>query len=76
VEIFISAGPFCQEVRRFAQAQSALQFIIMGFPGDAQAGGQECSPAVLQNLRRDLEGEILLVRGQGKVMRLTDNAEQ
>jgi nucleotide-binding universal stress UspA family protein len=77
VEIFISAGSFCQEVRRFAQAQSALQFIIMGFPGeDVQAGGQECTPAALQSLRRQLEGEILLVRGQGKVMRLTDNFGQ
>jgi nucleotide-binding universal stress UspA family protein len=72
VEIFISAGPFCEEVLRFAQAQSALQFIIMGFPGDAH-GGLECSPMALESLRRQLDSEILLVRGQGKVMRLTDN---
>ncbi len=70
VEIFISAGPFCQEVLRFARAQSSLQFIIMGFPGDVQAGGQECTASDLQGLRRQLEGELLLVRGQGKVMRL------
>lgn len=70
VEIFISAGAFCQEVLRFARAQSSLQFIIMGFPGDVQAGGQECTPSDLQGLRRQLEGELLLVRGQGKVMRL------
>ncbi len=76
VEIFISAGSFCQEVLRFARAQSSLQFIIMGFPGDIQAGGQECSPSSLQSLRRQLEGEILLVRGQGKVMRLTDYSGQ
>ncbi|MCL4501921.1 MAG: universal stress protein [Deltaproteobacteria bacterium] len=76
VEIFISAGSFCQEVLRFAQAQSSLQFIIMGFPGDVHSGGQECSPSALQHLRRQLEGEILLVRGQGKVMRLTENSGQ
>lgn len=76
VEIFISAGPFCQEVRRFAQAQSALQFIIMGFPGDSATVGLECSEPALQDLRRQLDGEILLVRGQGKVMRLTDNSGQ
>ena len=76
VEIFISAGAFCQEVVRFARVQSSLQFIIMGFPGDVQAGGQECTPSALQNLRRQLEGDILLVRGQGKVMRLTDNSGQ
>ncbi len=75
VEIFISAGPFCQEVLRFAQAQSALQFVIMGFPRD-QAGGQDCPSAALQDLRRQWEGEILLVQGQGKVVRLTDNYGQ
>src|SRR5512139_1201924 len=66
VEIFISAGSFCREVLRFARAQSALQFIIMGFPGDARAGGLDCPPPALHDLRRQLEGEILLVRGQGK----------
>ena len=76
VEIFISAGAFCQEVVRFARVQSSLQFIIMGCPGDVLAGGQECTPSALQNLRRQLEGDILLVRGQGKVMRLTDNSGQ
>jgi hypothetical protein len=76
VEIFISAGPFCREVLRFAKAQSALQFVIMGFPQDQPAGGQECPPAALQDLRRQWEGEILLVQGQGKVMRLTDNYGQ
>ena len=76
VEIFISAGAFCEEVRRFAQAQSALQFIIMGFPGDSTAAGLECTDPALQDLRRQMEGEILLVRGQGKVMRLTDISGQ
>jgi nucleotide-binding universal stress UspA family protein len=74
VEIFISAGSFCQEVLRFARAQSALQFIIMGFPGDARVNSLECEPPDLQSLRRQFEGEILLVRGQGKVVRLTDNS--
>lgn len=74
VEIFISAGSFCQEVQRFARAQSALPFIIMGFSEEFQAGSQGCTPTALQNLRRELEGEILLVQGQGKVRRLTDNA--
>jgi nucleotide-binding universal stress UspA family protein len=76
VEIFISAGSFCQEVLRFARAQSALQFIIMGFPGNARVNGLECEPPDLQSLRRQFEGEILLVRGQEKVVRLTDNSGQ
>lgn len=75
VEIFISAGSFCKEVLRFAKAQSALQFIIMGVPEEF-ANDPECSGSALKDLRRQLEGEILLVRGQGKVMRLTDNSGQ
>lgn len=76
VEIFISAGSFCQEVLRFAQAQSGLQFIIMGFSGGALAGEADCQPPALQSLRRQLEGEILLVQGQGKVIRLTENSQE
>jgi len=76
VEIFISAGSFCQEVLRFVRAQSALQFIIMGVPGGARVNGLECEPPDLQSLRRQFEGEILLVRGPGKVTRLTDNSGQ
>jgi nucleotide-binding universal stress UspA family protein len=76
VEIFISAGSFCQEVQRVAQAQGALQFIIMGFPGDYQAGSRECDFSALQDLRRQLEEEILLVRSHGKVIRLTDYSGQ
>jgi len=76
VEIFISAGSFCLEVLRFARAQSTLQFIILGFPGDARVKGLECEPPDLQSLRRQLEGEILLVPGQGKVVRLMDNSGQ
>lgn len=76
VEIFISAGSFCDEVLQFAKAQSALNFIIIGFPGDQQADCLEWSPAALESLRRQFEGEILLVRGQGKVVRLTDNSGQ
>lgn len=71
MEIFISSGPFCEEVRRFAQAQSSLQFIIMGWPGDAfHEKHPQCS--ALKNLQQQFDGEILLVRGQGKVTRLAD----
>ena len=32
LEIFLAAGAFCDEVLAFARAQSALQFIVMGWP--------------------------------------------
>jgi nucleotide-binding universal stress UspA family protein len=70
VEIFVSSGSFMEEVLRFSHSQSAMQFIVMGL--DCPPGGHpRCSPP-LKNLSLQFEGEVLLVRGQGKVMRLTD----
>jgi nucleotide-binding universal stress UspA family protein len=70
VEIFVSSGSFMEEVLRFSNSQSAMQFIVMGL--DCPPGGHpRCSPP-LKNLSLQFEGEVLLVRGQGKVMRLTD----
>lgn len=71
MEIFVSSGPFCEEVLRFSHSQIAVQFIIMGLPGDLARGSLECSPP-LKSLHQQFEGEVLLVRGQGKVTRLAD----
>ena len=38
LEIFLAAGAFCDEVLAFARAQSALQFIVMGWPEDGPPG--------------------------------------
>jgi hypothetical protein len=74
VEIFVSSGPFFEEVLRFSHSQSAMQFIVMGL--DCPPGGQpQCSPP-LKSLHQQFEGEVLLVRGQGKVLRLTDLCRQ
>ena len=71
LEIFLAAGAFCDEVLAFARAQSALQFIIMGWP-DARRENYPGCAAALKSLHQQIGGEILLVRGQGKVTRLTD----
>jgi hypothetical protein len=47
-----------------------------GQPGEPRVNGLKCEPPDLQSLRRQFEGEILLVRGQGKVARFTDNSGQ
>jgi hypothetical protein len=72
LEIFLAAGVFCEEVLAFARAQSALQFIIMGWPEDARREKYIGCAAALKSLHQQIGGEILLVRGQGKVTRLTD----
>lgn len=72
LEIFLAAGAFCDEVLAFAQAQSALQFMVMGWPEDDRRERYPGCAAALKNLQQHIGGEILLVRGQGKVTRLTD----
>ena len=72
LEIFLAAGAFCDEVLAFARAQSALQFIVMGWPEDASREKYPGCAAALKSLHEQIGGEILLVRGQGKVTRLTD----
>lgn len=71
MEIFLSSGPFYEEVLRFANSQSSVQFIIMGVAGDFPQGKMECS-SLLERVHQQFEGEVLLVRVQGKVARLAD----
>jgi hypothetical protein len=75
MEIFVSSGVFYEEVLRFSHAQSSVQFIIMGLAGDPAQGRLTCSPP-LESLHQQFEGEVLLVRGQGKVTRLADICRQ
>jgi hypothetical protein len=75
MEIFVSSGPFYEEVLRFSNSQSFVQFIIMGVAGDFPPGKMECSP-LLERLHQQFEGEVLLVRVQGKVARLADICRQ
>ena len=75
MEIFVSSGPFGEEVLRFSNSESSVQFIIMGLAGDFPQGGMECSP-LLKSLHQQFEGEVLLVRVQGKVARLADICRQ
>ena len=72
LEIFLAAGAFCDEVLAFARAQSALQFIVMGWQEDGRREQYPGCAAALKSLHQHIGAEILLVRGQGKVTRLTD----
>jgi nucleotide-binding universal stress UspA family protein len=75
MEIFVSSGPFYEEVLRFSNSESYVQFIIMGLAGNFPQGMTDCSP-LLQSLHQQFEGEVLLVRVQGKVARLADICRQ
>jgi hypothetical protein len=72
LEIFLAAGAFCEEVMAFARAQSGLQFIILGWPEDSRRPKYGACATDFKSLQQQIGGEILLVRGQGKVTRLTD----
>ena len=75
MEIFVASGAFSEEVRRFSSSEVSIQFIIMGVAGDFPRGLMECSP-LLQSLHQQFDGEVLLVRVQGKVARLGDICRQ
>jgi hypothetical protein len=72
LEIFLAAGIFCDEVLAFARAQSGLQFIILGWPEDSRREKYAGFADAFKDLRQQIGGEILLVRGLGKVTRLSD----
>jgi hypothetical protein len=73
LEIFLSAGPFHDEVLRFVRFQPAIRFIVMGLPEDWPRDGQPHSSSALRSLDGVFEGEVLLVRRQGGVLRLADH---
>ena len=73
LEIFLSAGLFYDEVLRFVRSQPAIRFIVMGSPEERPREDQPHSSSALRNLDGVFEGEVLLVRRQGGVMRLADH---
>jgi nucleotide-binding universal stress UspA family protein len=75
LEIFLSLGPFYEEVLRFVRSQPAIHLIVMGAPDKRRGAPHSDSPSALRSLRGFFEGEVLLVRRQGEVMRLTDHVD-
>jgi nucleotide-binding universal stress UspA family protein len=75
LEIFLSLGPFYEEVLRFVRSQPALHLIVMGAPDKPRGVPHPDSPSALRILQDLFEGEVMLVRRQGEVMRLTDHLD-
>jgi len=70
LEIFFSTGLFAPEVLRFVSSQSGIQVIVLARPRKWPPG-EGAGAAALRTLKRIFAGEILLVRGQGQIERLT-----
>lgn len=71
LEILLSSGPFFREICRVSGSVENYQFLVVGVPqGMSTLEMMEFSTA-LKELRRCFRGEILLVREQGKVARLS-----
>jgi len=73
LEIFLSLGPFYEEVFRFVRSQPAIHIIVMGAPEKRRGAHHPKSPSPLRILQGFFEGEVLLVQRQGEVMRLTNH---
>lgn len=70
LEIFLSSGPFFEEVARFLDSQPAFRFLVVGVPRGQAEAEQQTRPSALKDLHRQFSGEILLVREQGKITNL------
>jgi nucleotide-binding universal stress UspA family protein len=75
LEIFLSLGPLYEEVVRFVRSQKAIHLIVMGAPEKPRRAHHPASPSALRILQGFFEGEVLLVRRQGEVVRLTDHLD-
>ncbi len=72
LEIFLSSGPFFREISRLLDSPADFKFLVMGVPQGAPMVEMEAFSAALKDLHRLFRGEILLVREQGKIARLSD----
>ncbi len=71
-EIFLSSGPFFEEILSFAPTQPAIQFIVMGLPEKDLKPYRSAVLSGLDRLQKLFEGEVFIVPEKGKVMRLAE----
>jgi hypothetical protein len=72
LEIFVTSGPFVDEVIRFVRAQSRVQFIVIEAPSETQSDDGSGFASSLKRLQREFEGEILLVEKAGRITRVSE----
>lgn|GEM_PF-3541018 len=72
VEVFISYGEFCEEIFRFSNSKSSVQFIVIGISGETHISNLMKHAKIFQNLHEQQGVDTLLVWIHGKVKRLTE----
>lgn len=72
LEIFLAGGNFFDEILRFVQFQTSVQFIVMAAPADLGIDDGSEPNAALKRLHREFDGEILLVQKAGDITRVSD----
>ena len=71
VEVFVTSGDFFDQVMQFIRSQPIMQFIVLDDSNLAGGDAHKFSHG-LRRLRREFEGEILLVRRAGDVTHFSD----
>jgi hypothetical protein len=74
--VFYASGPFFPEVMRFLRSQPTIQFLVIGVPRESSPGTQPSLFSELKPLNRLFDGEILLVREQGRVTSMSEMSLQ
>jgi hypothetical protein len=73
LEIFVTSGPFFDEVIRFVRSQAGVQFIVMDAPTETQSEDEGKFASSLKRLHQEFEGEILLVEKAGRITRVSEH---
>ncbi len=71
VEMFVTSGDFFDEILRFIRSQSIIQFVVLDESNLAGVEAHKFNQG-LRRLRKEFEGEILLVRRAGDVTHFSD----
>ena len=71
VEMFLTSGDFLDQVLQFVRSQPIIQFIVLDESNLAGGDANKFSQG-LRRLRKEFEGEILLVRRAGDVAHFSD----
>jgi hypothetical protein len=72
LEIFLVPGSFFDEIRHFLSGPARFKFLVIGVTQEALPENMEAFAAALKELHRLFAGEILLVREQGRIARITE----
>ncbi len=71
VEMFVTSGAFFEQILQFVRSHSVIQFIVLDESNLAGVEAHKFNQG-LRRLRKEFEGEILLVRRAGDMTHFSD----